>query len=428
MAYLVVAAGLRRGMMVEFSDQCRIGRQSSSDVSLIDEAVSREHAVIRRVEDGYVIEDLDSRNGTYVNGLRSKRSALGDAAQVRVGQSHLYFSMRNPTEGGLSVAEETKSVDVSAAPRTRWEPTPVLVGTSPAMRSLIEQVRKAAPTPLAVLLLGETGTGKEVVARTLHINSPRRNKPFEALNCAAIPRELFEAELFGYERGAFTGASARKPGLFELAHGGTLFLDEVGELPPEAQAKLLRVLQDGEVRPVGAINSRRVDVRIVSATNRDPRECLREDLYYRLRGMEVKIPPLRERPEDIEPLAMHFLQEARQRFRIGHRKFSPQSIEALREYYWPGNARELRNYVERAALMGSKEVLEPSDLPLEIFMAKLTSGAQGALEQIERRAIVRALSFCRGNKAAAAKLLGIDRGTIYNKLGRYAIAEAEYAA
>jgi len=304
-----------------------------------------------------------------------------------------------------------------------------LVGQSPAFRMLLETLRQAAAAHATVLLVGESGTGKELAARAVHELSPRASGPFVAVNCAAIPETLLEAELFGVEKGAFTGALARREGRFERAHGGTLFLDEVGELSLGAQVKLLRVLQEGEIERLGGTAPVHVDVRVVSATRRElQREVaegrFREDLYYRLNVVEVRIPPLASRREDVSLLADHFLRRFAAKNAKPVRGFSPEAVKALEEYAWPGNVRELEHAVERAVVLARGEVLEVADLPDSV-----RSGPRGAagqvvipigtpMEEVERRLIHETLRHTGGDKTLAARLLGIAARTIYRKLER----------
>ncbi|WP_164009743.1 sigma-54-dependent transcriptional regulator [Pyxidicoccus trucidator] len=249
-------------------------------------------------------------------------------------------------------------------------PVSGMVGSCAAMREVFERVRKVAPSPATVLVLGESGTGKELVARAIHAQSPRTDGPLVAVNCAAIPEGLLESELFGHEKGAFTGAQAAHAGLVEAAHGGTLFLDEIGELPAPAQARLLRMLQDGEVRRVGSTRPRKVDVRIVAATHRDlPRRVqegtFRQDLYFRLRVVEIRLPPLRERGEDLPALAKHLLEKACRQLGRPLATFSPDALLALTSHPWPGNVRELENAIERAVILADSPMVTPELLALE---------------------------------------------------------------
>jgi DNA-binding NtrC family response regulator len=314
-----------------------------------------------------------------------------------------------------------------------------LVGASPAMRPILDFIDRVAATDSTVLLLGESGTGKEVVARALYRRSKRASGPFVAVNCAAISTSLLESELFGHERGAFTGAVARKPGRFELADGGTLLLDEVAELSPEAQAGLLRVLEERKLMRLGGTHLVAVDVRVIAATHVDLKEAVvagrfRDDLYYRLSVLVAAIPPLRERREDIDVLARHFLDRLVRHAPRRVDGIAPAAMTALTAYRWPGNVRELRNVIERAVMLGAGEVIEVDDLPPEIRGNHLapapapTAGEQVALpmpvDELERRNLLAAMAATGGNKTRAARLLGIDRVTLYNRLRKYG-ADAE---
>ncbi len=306
-----------------------------------------------------------------------------------------------------------------------------MVGQSPAFRAMMDTLRQAAPSTATVLLLGESGTGKELAARALHEQSNRARGPFVAINCGALPESILEAELFGVERGAFTGAVARREGRFERASGGTLFLDEVGEMPLSAQVKLLRVLQEGELERLGGTQTVKVDVRIVAATNKDlQREVaegrFREDLYYRLNVVEVRIPALASRREDIPLLADAFLRRFSSKNGKVLRGFSPDALATLENYAWPGNVRELEHAVERAVVLARTDVLEVADLPETVRKGPLGSAGQlvipigTPMEEIERRVIHETLRHTKGDKTLAARLLGIAARTIYRKLEREA--------
>jgi DNA-binding NtrC family response regulator/pSer/pThr/pTyr-binding forkhead associated (FHA) protein len=299
-----------------------------------------------------------------------------------------------------------------------------LIGDCPAMQDLRKMLWKIAPKVQGVLICGESGTGKEVVARALHRLDPRADGPFEAINCAAMPTELFEAELFGHVQGAFSGAIADRPGRFELADGGTLFLDEVAEMPLECQAKLLRAVESATVRRVGDSRERPVDVHIIAATNRVPEDAvkqgrLRADLFYRLDRLRITVPPLRDRPGDLAPLVDHFLHQTADQVKQRAPCISADALQLMAAWTWPGNVRELRNVVERMVIMSDGGELTPADLPDDI---RLGAGQDGdmSLKDAERRCIKRALLRTGGNKKQAAAALGIDRSTLYAKLRRYA--------
>jgi two-component system response regulator HydG len=303
-----------------------------------------------------------------------------------------------------------------------------MVGRSPAMLQLAQLVERVAAAQAPVLLRGESGTGKELVARAIHVEGPRRERPFVAVNCTALPETLLESELFGHVRGAFTGATAARRGLFVEADGGTLLLDEIGDMAPALQAKLLRALEEGEVRAVGADGVRRVDVRVIAATHVDLEARVKEgkfraDLFYRLNVVPVTVPPLRERLEDVPLLAAHFLERARQRNPGSPvRALSDELVAALSRHDWPGNVRELENLVERLVIVGGREVLDETDLlalapamaaqatPLDQAKARLVP-----LRQLEKDYIGWVIGQCGGNKTKAAEILGIDVSTIHRK-------------
>lgn len=308
-----------------------------------------------------------------------------------------------------------------------------IVGQSAAMQRTLELVQQAAPSLATMLLMGQSGTGKELLARHIHRLSDRSSKPFVAINCAALPETLLETELFGHERGAFTGAAARREGRFERADGGTIFLDEIGETSPAVQVRLLRVLQEGEIERVGGESTVRVDVRVVAATNRNLEEDVahgrfREDLYYRLNVIQVRVPPLSERYGDVPLLAQHFLQRYAEKNRKPMRGLSEAAIKALDSYHWPGNVRELENTLERAVVLCRSDVVGLDDLPDTIVKRAASSESKPTadgifvpfgmpLEEIERRIILTTLERTGGDKKTAARLLGIAARTIYRKLG-----------
>jgi two-component system nitrogen regulation response regulator GlnG len=322
-----------------------------------------------------------------------------------------------------------------------------IIGNSQPMQDVYKVLGKVAPSDVTVLITGESGTGKELVGRAIHFNSPRLGKPFLALNCAAIPRELLESELFGFEKGAFTGATERKTGKFEQAAGGTLFLDEIGDMPLELQAKLLRVLQEKEITRTGGATSIPVDVRIVAATNQDLKEKVRnrefrEDLYYRLNVVPICLPALRERREDIPQLVEFFIRRAHQELKVAARGCTEEAMNLLRRFDWPGNVRELENTIQRAALLSPDQLLTPADFPgltseggrenegsLEAIIAgKLQSSLAQmdvqeldnlydmVLHQMERPLINIVLDKTRGNQVRAAEILGINRNTLRKKI------------
>ncbi len=307
-----------------------------------------------------------------------------------------------------------------------------LVGASEPMRQIYALIEQVAPSSASVLLTGESGTGKELCARTIHNLSPRKNNAFVAINCSAIPETLMESELFGHERGAFTGAAARRLGCFELANGGTLLLDEISEMPVSLQAKLLRVLEDRKIRRLGGSSEMPVDVRVLAATNRDPQGAVRagtfrEDLLYRLNVITVELPPLRKRKEDIPLLAQHLVVQLAERHARPAKLLSPAAVEALQSHSWPGNVRELRNVIERAVIICSSEVIERHHLapyPLEQRAQSrgedtITLPVGTPIDEVERRMILRTLQKTENNKTRAAELLQISLKTLHNKLRLY---------
>ncbi|HWP35793.1 MAG TPA: sigma-54 dependent transcriptional regulator [Thermodesulfobacteriota bacterium] len=327
-----------------------------------------------------------------------------------------------------------------------------LIGRSPKMRAVFELIKTVAPVDSTVLILGETGTGKELVAREIHEASERRGKPFVAVSCGAIPETLLESELFGHDRGAFTGATRARPGKFEAADGGTIFLDEIGEIPPAVQHKLLRVLQEKEIERLGETRPVKVDVRVIAATHRDLEAMMREgrfreDLYYRLNVVPIRIPPLRERPEDIPLLAAHFLRRFAERFKKPVTGIAPAALQALLTYPWPGNVRELEHAIERAVIMSPGTEL--TDIPLGLPAARagsgLLPGAAGpngpagvdlslsfatvrrlALEQVESAYLRGLLTIHKGHLAAVAKAARINSRTLYEKMKEYGLRKEDF--
>ena len=307
-----------------------------------------------------------------------------------------------------------------------------MVGSSPAMVKLHDLLAKIGPSAASVLIVGESGTGKELVARTLHELSPRQKARFVAVNCAAIPETLLESEIFGHERGAFTGAEGRRQGLFELAGGGTLFLDEVAEMAPATQAKLLRVLEERSFRRLGGSEEIHVDVRVLAATNHDPVKALeegklREDLYYRLNVFTLELPPLRERKEDISLLVAAFIREVNERNQRSVVGIEDDAREALRSYHWPGNLRELRNVIERSVIVAKGSRIRKEDLPTPVLSPQARSKPEAAVEfpvgttvdEAERSLILKTLDATGQNKTKAAEILGISLKTLHNKLKKY---------
>jgi DNA-binding NtrC family response regulator len=416
-----------------------LGRAPEADVTIPHRSVSRRHAILRAQPGltpqagtpGLSIEDLGSSNGTRVSGRRiasGERVAIQPGSVVEVG----------------SVTVVVQRIGGVGAPA---EQAPVLA-QSGAMRRVYDLVDRIADGAIHVLVLGETGTGKDVVARLLHARSSRSKKPFLAINCAAVGEQLVESELFGHEKGAFTGALQSKPGLLEMAEGGTVLLDEIGEMPPGLQAKLLRVLEDRLVRRVGGVKARAVDVRFVAATNRDlaadaAAGRFRQDLFFRLNGVAVRLPPLRERVTDIGELARAFASEHARESGRPEPRLAAESLALLEAHAWPGNVRELKNAVARAVLLATGDALTPDlfhldkpDAPLppdntaevaEVPAVTVPPPAledkplKGELAQIERRRIEEALARCAGNQSEAAKLLGLSRNTLLARIRTYGL-------
>jgi DNA-binding NtrC family response regulator len=309
-------------------------------------------------------------------------------------------------------------------------PTSDIIATSPPMQNALELARRVAPLPTTVLLTGESGTGKEVLARLIHRASPRVDQPFVAVNCAALSETLLESELFGHEKGAFTGATQNRQGRFELAQGGTLFLDEIGEMNLDLQSKLLRVLQEREFERVGGTRTITVDVRVIAATNKQLDQAIkdgdfREDLYYRVSVFPIHLPPLRERREDIIPLAEHFLEKLAKRMGSGDRSLTPEARNALAVYNWPGNVRELQNAIERAVIISRSNQITPEELPLQIPRVQTVEPKSQTLADIEKNAILRALTANQGDRRKTAEQLQISLRTLQYRLKDYGLAGRE---
>jgi two-component system nitrogen regulation response regulator NtrX len=365
-----------------------------------------------------------SGHGTIADAVVATRAGAFDFLEKPLGRDRLLLVLKNALEQAALQQENARLRElVGEGPR--------MIGISPAFQRVVEQAGQVARSDARALLLGESGTGKELLAAHMHRQSPFAAGPFVKVNCAAIPVELLESELFGHEKGAFTGASSPRRGKFELADGGTLFLDEVSDLHEASQAKLLRVLQEGEFQRVGGEETLRVAVRVISATNRDlaalvEQKKFREDLFYRLSVVPIRVPPLRERPEDVRPLAEYFLEDF-----CNRNNFRPKHIEAevfaeLRNYRWPGNIRELRNVIERMAILSASETIAAESLPLEIRLPR-DSGAPSSLEetraQAERNLIRQALEEAGWNVSAAARALGIERTRLHKRIRALGLAQ-----
>jgi len=363
--------------------------------------------------------------GTVETAVEAMKEGAYDFVTKPLKRAHVVRIVRNALDK-LSLVVENRALKAQLEQQRRR----TVIGTSLSWRRTMDTVMQAAASEATVLLLGESGTGKELLARSIHEHSPRAGAPFVAINCAAIPESLLEAELFGYEKGAFTGATTSREGRFEAADGGTLFLDEIGEMSRHVQVKLLRVLQEGEIERLGGGGkSRSIDIRLIAATNVNLAEAVksgdfREDLYYRLNVVPVHVPPLRDRRDDIPLLAQHFIQLYASKNGKAISGCTPEAVELLCDYPWPGNVRELENAVERAVVLSRSQHLDVDDLPREIRDRNL-AGAAGpglsfplgtSLADIEMRVIRETLRHTRGDKRAAAKLLGIATRTIYRRL------------
>ncbi len=425
-----------------------LGRSEKSDVRIDDPSITRKHAKLHlgeRIE----IEDLGSVNGTRVRDQRlepGRRVPIFRGEAFRLGAALLVIhAVDEPVPPSGVIAEEiaTRREDVTGIGPPSSSPTRARVVFDPRMRELYAFVDRIAAGNINVLLSGETGVGKELVAERVHEQSRRRGRPFLRLNCAAVAESLLEAELFGYERGAFTGATQAKPGLLEVGNQGTFFLDEVGEMPLALQAKMLRALEAQQVMRVGALAPRTIDVRFVAATNRDLEDLVRqgkfrEDLYFRLNGAHVVVPPLRERASEIEPLASAFIRATCDD--LGRRPaltLRPEALSMLQRYAWPGNVRELKNFIERAVLVAPGGELLPEHFPVQKMASTLPLHPIGpapspaaphaapavALDDgdTERARILGVLAECGGNQSRAAKALGISRTTLVARLNGYGV-------
>ena len=365
-----------------------------------------------------------SGHGTIADAVTATRAGAFDFLEKPLSRDRLLLVLKNALEQAALQQENARLRElVGEAPR--------MIGASPAFQRVVEQASQVARSDARVLLTGESGTGKELIAMHLHRQSPFAAGPFIKVNCAAIPVELLESELFGHEKGAFTGATSSRRGKFELADGGTIFLDEVSDLHEASQAKLLRVLQEGEFQRVGGEETLHVVVRIISATNRDlaalvEQKKFREDLYYRLSVVPIRMPPLRERPEDIRLLAEYFLEEFCRRNNFRPKRIEPEVFAVLRDYRWPGNVRELRNLIERIAILAPPDGITAESIPLEIRLPRdngIPSSLEATRDQAERDLLLQALERAGGNVSAAARALGIERTRLHKRIRALGLAK-----
>jgi DNA-binding NtrC family response regulator len=408
------------------SERTSIGSHASNDLVLGDGAVSRFHCEVKVDDSGAWLRDLGSSNGTLLDGVSVREAALRADSVIRVGRTTLRFRL---------------GTEQAPLPLSKHDEFGSLVGVSVRMRASFALLERAAQSDVTTLIEGETGTGKEGAAESIHAASARRGKPFLVVDCGAIPENLLESELFGHERGSFTGAIAKRTGVFEEADGGTVFLDEIGELSPELQPRLLRVLEQREIRRIGSNAYRPVNVRVVAATNRDLRTLVnsgafRPDLYYRLAVLRVLLPPLRERPEDIPALVARFLRQLGTNREQASRLSDGTFLARLQAAAWPGNVRELRNYVERCivldqhAPLGDDSVTAPSEAAagtpnaLTVAVDPAVSYSElkrRVLDDFERRYLTLLLARHEGNVSAAARAAGMDRVHVYKLLHRHGL-------
>jgi DNA-binding NtrC family response regulator len=408
-----------------------IGRGESNAVRIDDPLASRAHARLHvRVEgDGMVLEDLGSVNGTRIKDqplARGTKVTITAGETIQIGSSVLIVQVRSK-RAPLLRPETLRDEELMLSPATG--------AADQAMLRMQQLAERAAAGTINVLITGETGVGKELLAETVHRLSPRRRGPYVCLNCAALSETLLESELFGHERGAFTGAVQAKPGLMETAAGGTLFMDEVGELPLTTQAKLLRVLETREVARLGSVKPRKIDIRFLAATNRDleaevARGAFRRDLYFRLNGITLTIPPLRHRVGEIRRLAETFVSQISRELGRPEPVVPQKVVSLLEAYSWPGNIRELKNMMERAVLLCAGQFIDTEHLPMEKLAAPSSSSSsnltiseasQPGAPPDERQRIIDALAACAGNQSRAAKMLGMPRRTFVARLDEYKI-------
>jgi len=429
---LVVIDGPDKGKeFIITKEKVSVGRGKINDFVVTDKTVSFTHFEILTTEKGYLLRDLNSTNGTYFSGCRIKEIYLNPGVIITAGQSKFKF------------VPLKESVDIPLSEKNRFGD---VIGVSLKMREIFAILEKVVNTDLTILLSGETGTGKDIIASSIHKLSHRKDGPFITQDCSAIPRELIESILFGHEKGAFTGATSQHKGSFEQANGGTIFLDEIGELPLQLQPKLLRVLETKRLRRVGGVEEIEVDVRVIAATNRNIKEMIskgefREDLFFRLAVIHIEIPPLRERKEDIPILVNHFLKQLSDscpEMRIP--RLSPEAMEKLMNYSWPGNVRELRNVIERAVYLSEGDIITPKDLHFpstllpdslcmkreveydqSIYNLPFKKAKQIVMEQFEYNYLKALIERNQGNITHSAKEAGLTRFHLRELLKKYGL-------
>ena len=429
-----------------------VGRDPAIGLSIPDRLMSRRHCAVQLEAGRFILRDLNSSNGTSVNGIPIRERVLEHGDRIRAGDSILMFldpEQERTAEPGPA-DDRTTRVPIAPALREPATPSPAdlvaevlagrvtlqahdMVGDSEPMRRVYTRIEKVAPSDCTVLINGETGTGKELAARAIHQNSRRARRPFVAINCAALTESLLESELFGHEKGAFTGAIVQKKGKLEVADGGTVFLDEIGELAPSLQSKLLRALQHHEFERVGGTRTIKVDVRVIAATNRDLAAAaadgtFRQDLWYRLNVVSLTMPPLRERRGDIPVLAAHFVAKYGRGRPV---TLSAEAVTLLASHDWPGNVRELENAIERAVVLGASDRIVADDLP-EPLVENAAGAASGGettmyhqgVAEVKRRLILGALDRSGGNYTAAARLLGLNPTYLHRLLRNLQLRDA----
>ncbi|QDE65826.1 sigma-54-dependent Fis family transcriptional regulator [Myxococcus xanthus] len=420
---LAVTSGPDTGRsVVSDKERLRCGAHPGNDLVLVeDRTASRHHFEIQFTERGYLLVDLGSTNGTFLDGRRIERAYLSPGSQIRAGSSVLTFA---PLDEEVTIEPDREGELCD------------MVGQSVKMRQIFGLIKKIAPMGVSVIIQGETGTGKELVARAIHELSGRTKGPMEVLDCGAIPPNLIESELFGHEKGAFTGAVSSRPGAFERAHGGTIFLDELGELRLDLQPKLLRVLENHEVRRVGGNDVIEVDCRVIAATNRDLMKEIqgggfREDLYFRLSVITIQLPPLRQRRDDIPLILKRALADPEVVGKHGKKRFSAESLGLLMSYSWPGNVRELMNVLSHVLTFSEGEEIQPAHLPPRVrgqvregplpFNEHLSfkDAKEQLLENFEREYITSVLTRCEGNLSRAARESGLHRKSIERLVKKY---------